>query len=177
MKKIIFSFFAVLLITSCTPPVEEIDVAKEKEAIKALIEKELSLFAARDYNQQLELFKKSDDIRAINNGRNHFNRVGWDSLYAGAKRFAEAEGWKDVTNYKADCKDFNIQVYDKVAWAVYYAETSGEYQGEPFGSEQAKITILEKVDGNWKYVLNSTSVLNPCGEEDEDEEGDEEEDD
>ena len=173
MKKIIFSFLAVLLITGCTPPVEEIDVAKEEEAIKALIEKELSLFAARDYNQQMEIFKKADDTRAINNGRNHLHRVGWDSLYAGVKRYAELEGWKDVTNFKVECKDFNIKVYEKVAWAVYYVEGSGEYQGDPFEWEQTKITILEKVDDNWKYVLNSNTDLNPCGEEDEGEEGDE----
>lgn len=158
-----------MLITGCTPLKEEIDVAKEEEAIKALIEKEISLFVDRDYNQEMEIFKKADDIRAINNsGRNHSQRVGWDSLYAGVKRYAEAEGWKDVTNFKCECKDFNIKVYDKIAWAVYYTQQSGEYKGEPFDSKTAKITILEKVDDHWKYVLNSNTLVNPCEEEDED---------
>ena len=173
MKKIITSFFAVLLITGCTPPTEEIDVAKEEETIKALIEKEISLFVDRDYNQEMEIFKKADDTRAINSGRNHSQRVGWDSLYAGAKRFAELEAWKDVTNFKCECTDFNIKVYDKIAWAVYYTQQTWEYKGEPFDSKTAKITILEKVDDNWKYVLNSNTVVNPCEEEDEDEVDDE----
>ena len=178
MKKIIFSFFAFLLIAGCTPPKEEIDIAKEEEAIKALIEKEISLFVDRDYIQELEVFKKADDVRVINNpGRNHSQVVGWDSIYAFAKKYAELEGWKDVTNYKVECKDFNIKVYDKVAWAVYYTQDSGEYKGEPFSSKTAKITILEKVDDNWQYVLNSQSTVNPCETEDEDEEGDEENDD
>ncbi|GAI25595.1 unnamed protein product, partial [marine sediment metagenome] len=137
-----------------------------------------SLFVDRDYIQELEVFKKADDVRVINNpGRNHSQVVGWDSIYAFAKRFAEAEGWKDVTNFKVECKDFNIKVYDKVAWAVYYTEGSGEYKGEPFGSTQAKITVLEKVDDNWKYVLNSQSDVNPCETEDEDEDEDEDDDD
>ena len=175
MKKIIISFFAILLITGCTPPTEEIDVAKEEEAIKALIEKEISLHVDRDYDEEMEIFKKADDIMVINNpGRNHNQVVGWDSIYVGNKRYLEHEAWKDVTNYKVECTDFNIKVYDKVAWAVYYTQGSWEYKGEPYDSKVAKITILEKVDDNWKYVLNSNTPVNPCEDEDEDDEGDEE---
>ena len=63
MKNIIFIFIAALLITGCTPPMDKkteksivvlpftkfSKEEKEEEAIKALIEKEISLFVDRDF--------------------------------------------------------------------------------------------------------------------------------
>jgi hypothetical protein len=173
MKKIIFLFSAVLLITGCTPPKEEIDVAKEEEAVKAAIKKELALWLAQDYIPESDLVKKEDYVRMITNfGNNHNQTVGWDSINANLKRSSEQD-WSDATNAKIECKDFNIKVYDKVAWAVYYTQMTGEWKGEPFDNNTTRVTFLEKVDDTWKIVLNSMTGLNPCETEDEDEERDE----
>ena len=121
--------------------------------------------------------KKADYVRSITNfGNNHKQTVGWDSITAGLKKSSEQD-WSDATNYKFDFKDFNIKVYDKVAWAVYYTRGSGEWKGEPFEFNQTRVTILEKVDDNWKMVLNSITALNPCETEDEDEKEDDDDDD
>ena len=178
MKTIIFSFFAVLLITGCTPPKEEIDVAKEEEAIKALINKGQDLWLARDYISESDLFLKEDYYTFVNNnGNNHNQFVGWDSLFVGLKRMAEADGWAYATNMKIECKDFNIKVYDKFAWAVYYVQMTGEYKEEPFEENSVRVAFFEKVDDNWKIALNTITGLNPCETEDEDKDEDEENDD
>jgi hypothetical protein len=172
MKKIIFSFFAVLLITGCTPPKEEIDVAKEEEAIKALINKGQNLWLARDISES-DLFLKEDYYTFVaNNGNFHNQVVGWDSLLVVIKRSAEADWRSDVTNHKIEVKDFNIKVYDKVAWAVYYVQWTGEYKGEPFDRSSVRTAFLEKVDDNWKIAFNSITALNPCETEDEDDDDD-----
>jgi hypothetical protein len=163
--------------TGCSAPVEEIDVAKEEEAIKALIKKELALWADQDYIPESELVKKADYVRMITNfGNNHKQTVGWDSITASLKESSEQD-WSDLSDYKMNFKDFNVKVYDKVAWAVYYTQNTGVWKGEPFDYSQTRVTILEKADDNWKMVLNSITGLNPCETKDEDEEADEEDDD
>jgi hypothetical protein len=174
MKKIIISFFAICLIAGCTPPTEEIDVAKEEEAIKALIKKEISVYLERDYISQSDIWKKEDYVRKVENfGNNHNYIVGWDSINADHKIHSEREFWSDVTNIKGESKDFNIKVYDKVAWAVFYQQWTGEYKGEPIDNTQSRVYFLEKVDENWKIVLMTMTLLNPCETEDEDEDDDE----
>ena len=176
MKKIIFSIFAVLLIAGCTPPKEEIDIAKEEEAIKALINKGQDLYLARDYISESDLFLKEDYYMSVfNNGNNHGQLVGWDSLFVVIKWMAEADFRSDITNPKIEVKDFNIKVYDKVAWAVYYVQNTGENKGEPYDNSSVRIAFLEKVDDNWKIAFKSITALNPCETEDDDEEDDDDE--
>ena len=50
MKKIIVSFFALLLIAGSAYCQGTIDVAKEEEAIKAMLKKEVDLFWERDFD-------------------------------------------------------------------------------------------------------------------------------
>ena len=175
MKKIILSLFAILLIAGCTPPKEEIDIAKEEEAIKALIKEEVARFLDRDYTSEADFVKNADYVTTVhNNGNSHNQTVGWDSIFVGLKKLSEMDGWQYVTNNKIEQKDFHIKVYDKVAWAVYYVQNTGEYKGEPWDNTSSRVTFLEKVDDNWKMALNSMTLLDPCEIEDEDEEGDEE---
>jgi len=177
MKTIIFSFFAVCLIAGCTPPKEEIDVAKEEEAIKALIKEEVARFLDRDYTSEADFVKNADYVTTVhNNGNSHNQTVGWDSIFVGLKKFSELDGWQYVTNFKIEQKDFHIKVYDKVAWAVYYVHEYWEYKGEPWDNTNSRVTFLEKVGDNWKIVLLTTTRLNPCETEDEDEDEDEDDD-
>ena len=111
MKKIILSFLTVLLITSCTPPKEEIDIAKEEEAIKAVIKEEVAQFLDRDYISEAEFWKNADYVTSVHNMVNSHNlTVGWDSIFVLVKKASEMEGWQHVTNFKVDQKDFNIKV-------------------------------------------------------------------
>ena len=178
MKKIITSFFALLLIAGCTPPKEEIDVAKEEEAIKAVIKEEVAQFLDRDYISEAEFWKNADYVTSVHNMVNSHNlTVGWDSIFVLVKKASEMEGWQHVTNFKVDQKDFNIKVYDKVAWAVYYVQHTGEYEGEPFDNSFSRVTFLEKVGDNWKIVLLTNTRLDPCKTDDAEDDQDEDDDD
>ena len=177
MKTIIFSFFAVLLITGCTPPKEEIDVAKEEEAIKAVIEKELALYLDRDYISESDLLVKEDYFMTVATyGNWHNQTIGLDSVFVALKKDSERD-WPDVTNHNFECKDYHIKVYDKVAWAVYNTLESGEYKGEPWDRTQTRVTFLEKVDDNWKIVLLTSTALDPCKTDDPEDDQDEDDDD
>ena len=125
MKKIIFSFIAVLLITGCTPPTEEIDVANEEEAIKATLKKEISHWWRMELEEESDYWVNKDYMTTVNTaGNNHSQNHGYDSIYANMKRFFEQvedqDQYQYVSNMKQEFKDFNIKVFDNVAWAVYY---------------------------------------------------------
>ena len=167
MKKYLFALIAFSFI-ACASCQENIDVAKEKEAIKNVIMEEIESFVAQDI-KEAEFYKKADYLRIItNNGNSHQQTVGWDSLYANVKRLTEAD-WSEASDIKFNCKGFHTKVYEDVAWAVYEVPLSWIWKGETVESGSTKVTFLEKVDGDWKIVLNSQTAMNPCQEDEDDE--------
>ena len=172
MKKYLFALFAFSII-ACTSCQENIDFAQEEEAIKNVIQTEVDLWLAQDYITESEFVKQADYVLAVNNNGNFHNQiVGYDSIFALLKESAEMD-WSEFTNSKIECRDFHIKVYDDIAWAVYYAQLTGEWKGEPVDFSDTRVTVLERVDGNWKIVLNSITGLNRCEEDKEDDEDDE----
>ena len=132
-------------------------------SVKRLSKKEVALFWERDYDAESNFWVKEDYFTTVrNNGNFHRQNHGWDTIYAINKRFSEGDNWQGVSNAKNEFRDFNIKVYDKVAWAVYYLDLTWEYKGEPFNQTTSRVTFLEKVDGNWKMALNVKTILNPC---------------
>jgi len=172
MKKYLFALIACSFF-ACESHHENIDVAKEENAIKNVIREEIECFVDQDI-KEAEFYKKADYLRIISNyGNSHDQTVGWDSLYASVKRITEQDR-SEVSDIKFECKDFHIKVYEDVAWAVYEVPLSWVWKGEPGESSSTKVTFLEKVDGDWKIVLNSQTAMNPCPEDEEDEDEDEE---
>ena len=170
MKKYLIALiaFSFLAGASCQ---QKIDVPNEEEAIKAVIKQEIALWLDQDYIPESDFVRKVDYAIVINNnGNNHELIVGWEGILAKIKESSEGD-WSELSNGKIECRDFHIKVYGDVAWAVYYEQLTGEWKGEPFDITHTKVTILEKVDGNWKLVLNSITRLDPCEtEDDEDDE-------
>ena len=171
MKKIIISFLAISLI-ACTAFSQE-KISKEEEAIKAVLKKEISHWWAMELDSESDCWLNEDYMMTVNTaGNNHSQNHGYDSIYASMKRFfkqVEDQGqYQYVSNMKQEFKDFNIKVFDKVAWAVYYVTENWEFKGEPYDRSSVRVTFLEKVDGDWKMALNSMTWLNPCKDEGED---------
>jgi hypothetical protein len=176
MKKIIFSFLALSLIAGSA--FSQKKIAKEEEAIKEALKKEISLWWKMDLDAESDFWLKEDYMTTVNtNGNNHGQNHGYDSIYAGIKRFFEnaEDQYQYVSNIELELKDFNIKVFDNVAWAVYYTHAGWEFKGEPYDRSSVRVTFLEKVDGDWKMALNAITWLNPCEEEDEDGDDDDDE--
>jgi hypothetical protein len=164
MKRIIVSFFALLLIAGSA--FSQKKIAKEEEAIKETIKKEFALFWERNTDAESDFWVKEDYMTTVNTGENsHFHNHGWDSIYAQTKRGSEHENWQYLSNLKTELTDFQIKVFDKVAWAVYYGHNTWEFKGEPYDAKFVRVNFLEKVGDNWKIALTATSTLNPCKKE------------
>lgn len=168
MKKycILTMLLGLLIIMSCQ---EKIDIEKEKEAIMSVVREEIDRFLAADYIPEANLWKNEDYVRMVRNfGNDHDQIVGWDNIRDLLKHDTDEFSKAGYTNAKGESRDFNIKVYDKLAWAVFYQDWSGDYKGEKIEMSQSRVYFLEKVEGNWKIVLMTMTGLNPCGSEEDD---------
>jgi len=170
MKKYLLTLFAIILLagTSCQ---ESIDIAKEKEAIKAVIEEETNSWYARDFDRYAAIFVQDEtfiNLRASKSGYGY--NVGWEEWASPIKEgFTNAD---PVKNNEVK-KNYKIKVYKDCAWAVFDDEgynNEGEFTGKSIG-----VNFLEKVDGEWKIVylsrVGTTSYEDEGDDEEEIEEG------
>jgi ketosteroid isomerase-like protein len=168
MKKYVLTLFAIILLagTSCQ---EKIDIEKEKEAIKAVIEEETNAFLARDFDRLAATYVQDEtniDLRAGESGYGYY--VGWEEIGSAFKELFENNPEpgtsKEVkTNYK-------IKVYKESAWTVFDNEVYNS-EGELTG-KSIHVEFLEKVNGEWKIVY--LSIVNTSSYEDEEDDDDEE---
>ncbi len=167
MKKYGLTLFALILLagTSCQ---EKIDIEKEKEAIKAVIEEETNGFMDRDFDRMAATFvEDSTNIRlsASKSGFSYY--VGWEEISSLYKKYIENN--PEPSTYKYVKTNYKIKVYKESAWAIF-DEAVYDNEGE-FIRKNISVQFLEKVNDKWRIVyfslVNTTSY--------EDEEGDEEE--
>ena len=147
---LLLTFIIILAETSCQ---EKIDIEKEKEAIKAVIENESNSTHAEDFDQSSKSFLQDESLIALAAEKNSYTHaVGWDTISLGYKEWMEnnpnpSTNKRQFTNYK-------IKVHTESAWAVY-DEIVSSSEGELLVN-YVNVRFLEKVDGEWKIVYIST---------------------
>ena len=160
MKKIIFSILALSLIagSSCQ---EKIDIEKEKEAIKAVIEQTSAAYHEADYDQIINNWIHEPYVLASNASKDdqwHFR--GWQKIDEAVKKYAsnldsiqQAGNWEYVSfeNY-----DYTIRVYQQCAWASFYSKFIFTMQDANYDKEILEVRFLERHEGEWKIIYSST---------------------
>ena len=155
MKKLsVFAFF-ILLFNSCT---NNIDIEKEEEAIKAVIENETNSYLMKNSEQRSKLFLHDESVIVLVSGKKSYGyAVGYDQIIESHKINVENNPIPSTDKFKNS--NYKIKVYEKSAWVVYdemlYSST-----GE-FIEKVINVRFLEKVDREWKIVylshVNTTS--------------------
>ncbi len=154
---------------------EKIDVEKEKEAIKAVIEEETNAAYGSDFDRMVATWVQDETtVRLQANKSGYTYIVGVEELNSLIKDAFESapepDGSKEVkTNYK-------IKVYPESAWAVF--DNEGYNSEGELTNKSIHVEFLEKVDGEWRIVyfsMVSTSTWEDEGDDEEEiEEGEEE---
>jgi len=177
MKKIIYSILALLLIACGSSCQKTIDIEKEKEAIKAVIEEETNAFMDNDYDRFSATYVQDKTFIRLNASKADYDYiVGWGYNYiVGWKGLGIvfSEGFKgnpDTLLYKFKNSNYKIKVYPESAWAVY---DENWYDREGVLVElNIDVRFLEKINGEWKIVYLST--VNTTSYDEEVEESEEE---
>jgi hypothetical protein len=150
MKKQFF-LFTVCICLSLISCQEKIDVAKETEAIKAVIINETTAFDNQQYDAVIETLAKDSLFTRMSVGKTEYTEVvGWDHMANWYKEFAVA----DLSDYSVQRDRFNwkIKVYPRSAWVIYDQITRYTYQGNKDYRQTKEIRFLEKKDDEWKII-------------------------
>lgn len=119
---------------------------KEKEAIKAVIEKETASFMNVDYKTWSSLWLKVPYAYWSYSDSTGTSYVeGWDNL-----NNTYAEYFKNSKPSKGEIKNewIEIRVFENGAYAHFVQKVYDEIDYD----ETSQIRVLEKKDGNWKLI-------------------------
>ena len=155
MKKIIFSLFAVILIAGCAPPTEEIDVAKEEEAIKTVVEGEIKASFDGDYETWKTFFAPEPYTFWLQAGQTGYTCwKGWEEINSNAKEFIKPDRMGRII-YEGSY-DYTIKVYKNAALATFKTRIKGKEEDENIKYDGIEVRSLEKQDGKWKITYLGT---------------------
>jgi hypothetical protein len=151
MKKYLIILIAAvsLALYSCT---EKVDIAKEKDAIIAVIEKETEAYINKNFAAFASSHVQNESNMRLTAEKHGFNmKTGWkETAEVMQKMFEDSpEPWTS----KSIKTNHRIKVYDNCAWAVH-DESWIDEKGHVF-MKNIGVRFLEKARGEWKIVYVS----------------------
>lgn len=150
MKNNLFVFVALLLCTGISAQ-NNVDTAKEKEAVKKLITESTNAYRARDFSRIAETFVHDESVIKTGASKNGYMvRTGWEEIASNYKNTFKNN--PDPIVRKLEKTNFKIKVYKESAWAIH-----DEIQDGANGqiNKQIIVHFLEKHDNQWKIVFMS----------------------
>lgn len=132
---------------------EKIDVAKERDAIKAVFEEEKIGFLNQDYARMAETWiqePSSIKISMTDKGQTIFD--GWDAVSKEDQRATKDNSW-DRKLVTVSFTNYQIDVMNTSAWVLCETHWNGIYKNDTINLLQTRINVLKKVDGKWKFSL------------------------
>jgi hypothetical protein len=144
--------FFIIVNYSCK---EKIDIEKEKEAIKAVIEEESASYYASDFDRwSATQIQDSTNIRMSSSKSGYVITSGWESISSNMK--------PTILNKRQAVKEvktpLRIKIYEESAWIVFENEGFNN-KGESTG-KTIVTNFLEKHDGIWKMVYRYYTMAN-----------------
>jgi hypothetical protein len=147
MKKIIFSFLALMLIAGSICCQEKIDIEKEKEAIKQVVQAQLDAIKAASYDGEAALWAQRPYIVRK-------DIVGWDSVSVFYQEMFKK--WNDEPeNFQArvfTASNFDIYINGNFVSVFHDEHFEGIVEGEEMTSDGRAHKYIEKIEGEWKII-------------------------
>jgi lysine/ornithine N-monooxygenase len=155
MKNIFYVPFSALVlvfcISSCKP---KVDIAKEEESIKAVINAETQAWIDRD-PEKMKQYYVQDEYQTRLNIQDSIYRIitGWENRSPAMDSLTRNFDWEDVDKFKVE-KDFLvIKVKDNAAWAIFKETQNMVYRGSPATAVSIIDIMLEKNNQDeWKIA-------------------------
>jgi hypothetical protein len=146
----LFAAFALLLLLQACSA--KMNVAREEEAIKTVINKETQAWIDKDPDKMKEFYLHDSFQTRVNIQDSVYTVTsGWDKRATAIDTLAKYADWVGVDQFKVE-KDFIIiKVVDaKNAWAILREKQNMVYNGSPATAESIITVLLEKPEKDWK---------------------------
>ena len=154
MKKlnhiVYFVIGPVLFFSSCQ---RKVDVEKEKEAIRALINTEKQGYFDKDLGKMASTWvQRPSSVKIFMSQNGETDLFGWAKI-SESSREEIAKIDSNYRNIRLEFSDFQFNVYESGAWAIFKAKWNWTYKEEQKAMEQTRIMAFEKVEEKWKTTL------------------------
>jgi hypothetical protein len=128
------------------------NLAREEEAIKAVINKETQAWIDKNPDQMKEFYIHDSYQTRVNIQDSVYSvTTGWEKRSTAIDTLAKYADWVGVDQFKVEKEFIVIKVIDeKTAWAVLRETQSMIFNGSPARAESIITVVLEKQDKNWK---------------------------
>jgi|PlaIllAssembly_1097288.scaffolds.fasta_scaffold245412_2 hypothetical protein len=160
MKKLSFLIISsmVMFFSACQP---KVDIEKEKEAIKAVIEEEKNAYMSQDFTRMSETWaQESSSIKVYMNIKGYTKDEGWDAISKRDQGNVQDTSW-DRKLAKFDFNNYQINVINNSAWVLFDAHFWGIRNEDTISVYQTRIDVLKKVDGKWKFTFMAMQSITP----------------
>ncbi len=155
MKRYICLWVALLLMVSIACQ-KTVNVAKEEEAIKAVLLKQSKVYYANSLAGEDSVWAHEPFVTKLQGGAyNPSITVGWDSIRAQYERTFE-RSLKSQTDRTviASFSNHHFRILNNVAWVVFDQKNEYSYQGGKYYVNSKEIRILEKNENQWEIVFH-----------------------
>jgi ketosteroid isomerase-like protein len=153
MKKlrIVLVSLIALLFSACQP---KVDMEREKEAVKSVIQQEVDAFIAKDMNKLAGLYVQDELNTRLQEtcSLEHPIYSGWKNVNSFLDTLMKQTG-PGYTNMKNSKEDFIIKIKGDCAWVINKDKWSWEDSGKPFEGYGIQTTYMEKINGSWKISM------------------------
>jgi len=152
MKKEAYLLFSALLLmlvfSACKP---RVDIEKEKEAIKSVINAETQAWIDKDPERMKQFYIQDQYQTRVNIQDSVYTiTTGWDKRATAIDTLTKYADWIGVGQFKVQ-KDFLvIKVLDRTAWAILRETQEMIYNGSPATAVSIIHIVLEKKHNDWK---------------------------
>jgi hypothetical protein len=150
MKIFVGTILAILVIagTSCE---QTVNVEKEKEAIRAVLEEESAAMLANDTERVFDLHVQDELETRLELGEYGFNTyTGWDEVGVLLGDALSGEGTLMEANAVNKKENMIIKVTGNTAWLTCDNIWEWTTDGVTGGYSNIQVTFLEKMKGEWK---------------------------
>jgi hypothetical protein len=138
-------FFAL-----CQP---KVDLEKEKDAIKAVLEEEKRGYLEKNFEKIASTWvQKPSSVKMFMGEKGGVELFGWAKISESDKE-GISKDWSDYKNMDVKYSDFQFNIYETSAWIVFKARWDWILKDKPGKLEQTRIMAFEKVKDNWRITL------------------------
>ena len=167
MKKLIIAV-ALVLLTGIAFGQKKIDIEKENEAIKAVIEEERNAWFDGDNDRVEAAWHQESTSRKIIMSEDGIIEVnGWKEINTRHRKGMTPETVEGRKDLDAQYLNYNIIVYGNTALAYHDCIFSGMWQGQSVNREQKRILHLVKIEGEWKLDMMAHYMIPEAENENE----------
>jgi hypothetical protein len=142
---------AILLILIPGSCKQIVDIEKEEEAIKSVINSETQAWIDKNPDKMKEYYVHDEFQTRVNIQDSVYSiATGWDKRSIAIDTLAKYADWVGVDEFKVEKEFLAIKVMDDAAWAVLKETQNMVYHGSPATAVAIINVMLEKVGNDWK---------------------------